>query len=460
MNKKRRILIVSGYKNVNPCNIGNTDDNYFALVYPDRENDTIKYDHFSESSPDYRFGVVYPLKREKGIKNVISVIKELLKIKRDNKWDAVYFFNPDSNVTLKLYILSFLFYPDTCFMFDMEYKISKINLSSSLSGINNFSKNIKKIKYWYPAAISRKIKLSYNIGMPSTAIIENTNVCDQRCPICETGLRILERPRGFMGYDNFCKVIDKIYKYVQNVSIYYMGEPFLDKDIYRMIKYAKEKGLRTTIATNGNFLDIDKLFWSGLDNIDFKMSGMDAQSHDKYRVGGSLDNVIKHVKLIIREKRVRGKLSPYVGLGFIVMKHNEHQKQNFLDFAKDLDVNNYRFVKTCIRTVDQGIAMLPEDRSYWIYDENAFDEGRIEPKWKPDNACGPIYHQVVITWQGDVLPCCRDVHGHHVMGNIFEDMDFRTILNNKKYIKFRKLILTNQKNIKICSLCQEFASYE
>ena len=234
----------------------------------------------------------------------------------------------------------------------------------------------------------------------------------------------------------------------------------LDPDIYRMIRYAKDKHLRVKIATNGNFLDIDRLFWSGLDHIDFKMSGMDQASHDRYRVGGSLDNVIRHVRQILEERRQRGVLYPRVGLGFIVMKHNEHQMEEFRKFAQELGVDHPRLVKTCIRTHEQGQAMLPTDRRFWLYDEQAFAEGRIEPRWKPRNECGPMYHQVIFTWEGDMLPCCRDCHGHHRMGNIFKARSFNSIWNGKAYREFRKQVLTCQRQIQICSLCQEFATYD
>jgi radical SAM protein with 4Fe4S-binding SPASM domain len=42
-----------------------------------------------------------------------------------------------------------------------------------------------------------------------------------------------------------------------------------------------------------------------------------------------------------------------------------------------------------------------------------------------------------ILWNGDVVPCCSDLGGKHIMGNAFKD-GLMNVWNNKKYKVLRK----------------------
>jgi radical SAM protein with 4Fe4S-binding SPASM domain len=58
----------------------------------------------------------------------------------------------------------------------------------------------------------------------------------------------------------------------------------------------------------------------------------------------------------------------------------------------------------------------------------------------------------VITWEGKVLPCCYDKDARFVMGDLNAE-SFRKIWNGKRYMEFRKQILTGRERIEICRNC-------
>jgi len=65
-----------------------------------------------------------------------------------------------------------------------------------------------------------------------------------------------------------------------------------------------------------------------------------------------------------------------------------------------------------------------------------------------------MWSSCVVTWDGNVVPCCFDKDAAHTMGNI-KEMDFAEIWKNERFHDFRKKILTSRKSIDICNNCTE-----
>jgi radical SAM protein with 4Fe4S-binding SPASM domain len=273
--------------------------------------------------------------------------------------------------------------------------------------------------------------------------------------VCETGAGVLKRPKEMLKFEAFQKMIDKMQHHTNSIIFYFMGEPFLNNNAYKMIKYAKEKGIFITTCTNGHFINATKLISCELDEVSFQIGGVTEESHQKYRVGSKLEEIVKNIKDVLREKALRKKAQPKVILGLIVMKHNESEIDLFYKMAKELCVDEARLLSPCVRSWQQARELLPENKSYWYYDERALNEGMLKPKRIPAHRCNWIYFSSVILANGDVVPCCRDIQGDYVMGNILKE-DFINIWNNEKYRKFRETIRYSQENLKLCTLCSDF----
>ena len=61
----------------------------------------------------------------------------------------------------------------------------------------------------------------------------------------------------------------------------------------------------------------------------------------------------------------------------------------------------------------------------------------------------------MINWNGDVVPCCRDPHGRHVLGNVFEQ-SLREVWNSEASLAFRRAVVSEQSAVDICSLCSGY----
>ena len=92
------------------------------------------------------------------------------------------------------------------------------------------------------------------------------------------------------------------------------GETLLRKDFFEVIKYAKNLGFETNLASNGYLIDekmAKNMIDSGLSSINFSIDGSNAEIHDEMRGRkGSFEKLLKAIDLLVsyREKKGLGKM--------------------------------------------------------------------------------------------------------------------------------------------------------
>tara|TARA_E500000178_G_C16974391_1_gene732591 strand:+ start:213 stop:1325 length:1113 start_codon:yes stop_codon:yes gene_type:complete len=285
--------------------------------------------------------------------------------------------------------------------------------------------------------------------------IEPTNACNARCPVCETGKGDMKRKTGFLDKNNYERLIDEVAPTTAVLLYYFMGEPFLNKSSYEMIRYARSKDIFVETCTNGDFVDPEGVIYSDINRISFQIGGMNQDTHSRYRVRTHLDKTISKIEELLELRKKHQRSNVEIEVGFIVMRHNEHQVIEFLDWAKKIGIDKANVIDPCARNMLEAYAYLPKDKRYWFYDEEAFEQGILKPKKIPQNECIWIWNSIQLNWNGDAVPCCRDPNGEYIFGNVFEQ-GLNCVFNGQKAIDFRKKILSNQKEISICKLCSGY----
>lgn len=74
---------------------------------------------------------------------------------------------------------------------------------------------------------------------PKSLVIELTNICNLRCPLCPSSVSY--RQKGVMPFSNFVHIAETLPKSISSLELYLSGEPFLNKDLFRIIRYVYEK---------------------------------------------------------------------------------------------------------------------------------------------------------------------------------------------------------------------------
>ena len=325
--------------------------------------------------------------------------------------------------------------------------------------IKTLHKLIRERKYrLILSQLAKKIGFHFVPPYPSSLFIEPNNTCNLKCPLCVTGTGDMNRPKRFMKFEEFKQIIDQGKAHVKDIQLCNYGEPFLNKDIFRMIDYAVSKGIVVLTSTNGTFFrseDICKeVIRSGLQHLIITLDGADQDTISKYRVGADFNEVLNGYKLLVDTKRQLNSKTPTIELQFMVMRHNEHQNIKVKEIAQRLGVDMFceKTIGLDYRNTALAREFLPTDLSEtrYLLDE----DGTYSLKGKMYNKCNLIYSVCVINSDGSVVPCCYDAYSHFIMGNVFEE-SLKNIWKGDKYRNFRKTLRKDRKSISICNICSE-----
>lgn len=316
-------------------------------------------------------------------------------------------------------------------------------------------KRPKGYRHYLLSLVSERFHLGRSFGKPVSVTIEPTNVCNLRCPVCETGSGTLERKPRMMSYEDFVKIMSKVGPHANHLLFYYMGEPFLNRDAYRMIRYARDMGLYVTTCTNGDCVDPEAVYDSRINHISFQIGGVTQRTHAVYRKNSELSTILRNLGayLDILQKHGKNDGEQEVELGLIVMKQNEGEIGDFLRLCEEMKVKP-TLISPCVRTYEQGKAFLPEAETYWLYDREIFERnGQLAIKRViPWNSCPWLYYAITIQVDGNVVPCCRDAQGEHILGNLFSE-PLEKVWNGPRFKKWRGQFRARQVQPPLCHLC-------
>ena len=284
-----------------------------------------------------------------------------------------------------------------------------------------------------------KIRLK---GMPYIYIIDPTNACDLRCPLCPTGAKTMERETRMMSFECYKRIIDEIKDYAVEVILYSWGESFLNPRIFDMIRYAQDNNIGTNLSSHFNNISdkmIDEIIDSGLENINISLDGVTQEVYEHYRVNGKVDQVIESLKKLQARKQILKCKTPVVEWQYIVMKQNEHEIPSAQRLAKEIGVESFRLLGvglpfdelTNMNMAEQWISETPDYRGY--HPEKILEKGYLY-----DEVCFYPFRSMVINPDGGVAPCCAIAHEKWDFGHI-KDQNIRDIWNNQKYRSARSL---------------------
>ena len=316
----------------------------------------------------------------------------------------------------------------------------------------NLKRFINAVKVIMSYFVSIILKRAVYWGYPPIVMIEPTNICNLKCPLCPSGNGTLKRAKGYMSLDVFKKIIDDVYKTAFIIVLWNQGEPYLNKDFSKMVKYASDKGLFTLVSTNGNIdHKAEEVVNSGLDSMIVSLDGTTQETYNKYRVNGKLEMVLDGVKRIVKAKKKLNKTNPLLRWQFLVMKHNEHELDEIKQLSKELEVDNLELKSVQIYSKDDIKNYLPINPKYRRYKVNG---DNFELKFGIKNRCRRVWTNAVVNWDGEVAICCFDKDGDFKIGNVM-DSSLNQLWKNENIMKVRNQILTDRKQIPICRNCLE-----
>jgi radical SAM protein with 4Fe4S-binding SPASM domain len=288
------------------------------------------------------------------------------------------------------------------------------------------------------------------INMPYAVSIELTNLCNLHCPGCATGIDILTRSKGFMDVSTAEKTVTSLKNYLLSVNLYFQGEPMLHPQFFEIIdKFREMNGI---ISTNGHFLDAEncrKIAQSGLKKIIISYDGVSPETYSSYRLGGDHTRVTEGIRLLADELRNK-KHSPKLELLFLVGRHNEHEADSASAFARSVNAS-FKIKSMQVQDMEDAERWVPSNETFSRYLKK---NGVYYAKKTPTRGCIRMWTTPVITWDGNVVPCCYDKDADFILGNI-HNQPFRQIWQGEKHQNFVKEVMHNRSSHKMCRQCSQ-----
>lgn len=233
-------------------------------------------------------------------------------------------------------------------------------------------------------------------------------------------------------------------------NLYFQGEPFLNPDIFSMIKTCKTNHYYTVISTNGHFLNEEnciKIIDAGLDKLIVSLDGTDQQTYQIYRKGGRFQEVTKGIGLLSQKKKQLGRAHPFVVIQFLVSKVNEHQIEEIKILSEKLGANKLEYKSMQIYSEEGMKTFSTQLKKYNRY------AGKINKivKKTPKKGCFRLWSHAVFTSEGRLVACCFDKTPDHASGYF---MPCKTDLWRSPTMDDLRYKLINNKDLpEICLNC-------
>lgn len=326
-------------------------------------------------------------------------------------------------------------------------------------------------------AVSWLIRRPVVWGQPFMLMVEPTNFCNLKCPLCPSGNGQMTRHRGNMELADFKQLIDQVGDYLVLLMLWNQGEPFINKCFLEMVRYARSKRIPTLTSTNGHYIrDLEQaraVVESGLDEIIVSLDGVDQETYEKYRVGGKIERVLSGVRLLSQAKRELRAKTPLINLQFIVFRHNQDDLGVAERIAQEVGADKFLVKTAQVYSASEAEQFLPEEGDFRRYqtasgvngDEPEADAGDLIVKGQPARGCKVLWYSSMVNWNGAVAPCCFDKDVDYEMGRTAigdsetppgaSPQSFSEIWRGRAYMDFRERVLADRAAFDMCRNCSE-----
>jgi MoaA/NifB/PqqE/SkfB family radical SAM enzyme len=319
---------------------------------------------------------------------------------------------------------------------------------------------------------------------PVCLYLETTNRCNLLCTTCPRTYEELEPPAD-LSWELFTSIVDQLPDLARAV-LHGVGEPMLVRNLPRMVRYLKDRGVYVLFNTNGTVLNERNgraLIKAGLDELRVSLDASNAKSFRAIRGRNYFDRILRNVRAF-RDLQIReGHDKPMVSAWLTGLKETVEELPAFVQVAADIGVKEVYLQRLVFfdrdaigkASPDQALyeRMTREESVYLAEAEKlarelgisfsasgAASEPGLSLTQSGDHAhwslCRRPWTLMYITANGRALPCCiapfsQRGYEHYTLGDATQQT-LRDIWNGPGYQSFRAALLSAEPP-KACANC-------
>ncbi len=279
-------------------------------------------------------------------------------------------------------------------------------------------------------------------AFPMMCVLSFIYVCNARCPNCpynNSDIRDDYRDRPYMREDTYKIIADQCGPHGAWLRLSGGGEPMLHPQAVELIEYAKAKGCKVGLITNGSRFDersLQRLLECGTDMIEFSVDAGDPQTYGKVRPGLDWDRLVASAQLLLRLRDQGGYATKVIAS---VINQEGVDVDSAVTFWEPL--------------VDQV-----QKRKYLTWAINDDHSADSTPYLPPEQRvpCPFLFERLNIDSRGQVMVCGFDIRAVTNLGNI-HDKTIEEIWHGKGFNYFRQKHLTKRgEDIPLCRNCPDW----
>lgn len=296
---------------------------------------------------------------------------------------------------------------------------------------------------------------------PSIYVIGITNICNLQCPLCITGLKKQKKTLGYMSFELFQQIIEKIKDNAKLIQLYNWGEPLLHKDLIRFLEYSNRYDLNTEMSSNLSLKNVeDKLEGMvkyRLKRLIVSFDGVTQKDYERYRINGELGLVLENIKKIKEYKERYNTKYPVIILQFLKNKYTDGQIKYLKENYKKWGADEYLVCDMTTIFKDSNI----ETAKKWFDDEEIKERKYLDVDVSMHGRrCYFLYTTMIIDHDGTVAPCCFTTDPKDDFTRWDDSKTILEMYNSEKFLTARRMFKEKNVNSDIaCNTCTAFITF-
>jgi MoaA/NifB/PqqE/SkfB family radical SAM enzyme len=343
----------------------------------------------------------------------------------------------------------------------------------SSANFPNLSHNLPPA-YRYAATIERT---EWAFDFPRVVFIEVTNHCNLRCVTCARTSIHYEQPQT-LAWENFLRIVAQ-FPEMQRAVLHGIGEPLLNPQLARMVKFLKARNVTVLFNTNATLLNADwsrELIASGLDEIRVSLDAAHPHTYAHIRGASAFPAIVQNLQRLIEIQHEMNLEKPRISVWMTGMRENISELPDLVRLAARIGVPQV-YLQRMVYSLDETSMQNPGNKRHplarnvdsqveqaLVEAENIAREsgvilqasGATNPRQsldllhahrtQPWAECLRLWSTAYVTANGNCLPCCiapfaTQNYESIIMGNLFAQ-PFTEIWNAKKYRSWRQTLLS------------------
>ncbi|MHA1380855.1 MAG: radical SAM/SPASM domain-containing protein [Candidatus Helarchaeota archaeon] len=298
--------------------------------------------------------------------------------------------------------------------------------------------------------------------LPCSLFIDVTTGCNMNCYFCSTKTHRARNDIKHLPFSTAKRILDQ-FKLADFVGFCGAGEPFLNPDLFKIVKYAKKLKMKVYVTTNGTLINkrINELLSSNLDILE--ISFKDTNNNDFQQTINSkkfkLETIISGIKELSKYPQ-----RPWLTISYVWNRDRAHKIPQVIKIANQCRVDEVLFQNFIPDPVlkNESLCLFEEDQDWIskIIDKYRSKSSKLIIKFPNlykrnifSRRCNVPFKSIRIGVNGGISACPRAINPSIKNGVVISD---KNIFNNMHFQKIRSELLDRKLSLRYeCLYCEK-----